>query len=121
MRCLEYGAVQTKGGNILQFGHYVDKDGEQVFKRVAVSDFAVSASHAERTQHESRKGVWFESEGALPAYTVEEVLHGLQANKDVWIVLALCRFSLGICIHVLLLSLIINVLVPRRRKSFKSE
>ena len=79
----EYGAVQTKGGNILQFGHYVDKDGEQVFKRVAVSDFAVSASHAERTQHESRKGVWFESEGALPAYTVEEVLHGLQANKDV--------------------------------------
>ena len=28
----DYGAVQTKGGNILQFGHYVDKDGEQVFK-----------------------------------------------------------------------------------------
>ena len=79
----EYGAVQTKGGNILQFGHYVEKDGEQVFKRVAVSDFAVSTAHAERTQHESRKGVWFVSEGELPAYTMDEVVHGLQANKDV--------------------------------------
>ena len=79
----DYGAVQTKGGNILQFGHYVEKDGEQVFKRVAVSDFAVSAAHQERTQHESRKGIWFVDGGALPAYTMDEVIHGLQANKDV--------------------------------------
>ncbi|MEP3838273.1 MAG: cytochrome c oxidase subunit 3 [Algibacter sp.] len=79
----DYGAVQTKGGNILQFGHYVDKDGEQVFKRVAVRDFAVTAAHQDRTQHENRNGVWFASEGALPAYTMDEVIHGLQANKDV--------------------------------------
>ncbi|WP_298550019.1 cytochrome c oxidase subunit 3 [uncultured Algibacter sp.] len=79
----DYGAVQTKGGNILQFGHYVDKDGEQVFKRVAVRDFAVAAAHQDRTQHESRKGIWFVDEGALPAYTMDEVIHGLQANKDV--------------------------------------
>ncbi|SFC87665.1 cytochrome c oxidase subunit 3 [Algibacter pectinivorans] len=81
----DYGAVQTKGGNILQFGHYVDKDGEQVFKRVAVRDFAVSAAHQERAQHESRNGIWFASEGALPAYTMDEVIHGFQANKDVLI------------------------------------
>ncbi|KAA5827797.1 cytochrome oxidase subunit III [Algibacter amylolyticus] len=79
----DYGAVQTKGGNILQFGHYVDKDGEQVFKRVAVRDFAVTAAHQDRTQHENRNGIWFASEGALPAYTMDEVIHGLQANKDV--------------------------------------
>ncbi|WP_396602279.1 cytochrome c oxidase subunit 3 [Algibacter sp. R77976] len=79
----DYGAVQTKGGNILQFGQYVDKDGEQVFKRVAVRDFAVSAAHQDRTQHESRTGIWFVDEGSLPNYTMDEVIHGLQANKDV--------------------------------------
>ena len=30
----DFGAVQTKGGNILQFGEYVTVDGEQTFKRV---------------------------------------------------------------------------------------
>ncbi len=79
----DYGAVQTKGGNILQFGHYVEKDGEQVFKRVAVRDFAVSAAHQDRAQHERKNGLWFVSEGSLPAYTMDEVIHGLQANKDV--------------------------------------
>ncbi|MFV9552329.1 cytochrome c oxidase subunit 3 [Algibacter sp. PT7-4] len=79
----DYGAIQTKGGNILQFGHYVEKDGKQVFKRVAVRDFAVNAAHQDRTQHERKNGLWFVSENALPAYTMDEVIHGLQANKDV--------------------------------------
>ncbi|WP_203256389.1 cytochrome c oxidase subunit 3 [Hyunsoonleella ulvae] len=79
----DYGAVQTKGGNILQFGHYVDKDGEKIFKRVAVRDFAVSAAHKDRAQHERKNGLWFVSEGALPNYTMDEVIHGLQANKDI--------------------------------------
>ncbi|MFS4483925.1 cytochrome c oxidase subunit 3 [Hyunsoonleella sp. 2307UL5-6] len=79
----DYGAVQTKGGNILQFGHYVDKDGEQVFKRVAVRDFAIAAPHQERVQHERKNGLWFVGEGSLPNYTMDEVIHGLQANKDV--------------------------------------
>ncbi|MGB5418874.1 cytochrome c oxidase subunit 3 [Algibacter sp.] len=79
----DYGAIQTKGGNILQFGHYVDEDGEQVFKRVAVRDFTVSAAHQDRTQHQDKNGLWFVNEGSLPAYTMDEVIHGLQANKDV--------------------------------------
>ncbi|MDG1730557.1 MAG: cytochrome c oxidase subunit 3 [Algibacter sp.] len=79
----DYGAVQTKGGNILQFGHYVQKDGEQVFKRVAVRDFAIAAEHQDRAQHQSKNGIWYVDEGALPNYTVDEVIHGLQANKDV--------------------------------------
>ena len=72
----DYGAIQTKGGNILQF---VDAEGH----RVAVRDFAVSDEHKDRTQHQSKNGLWFVDEGTLPAYTMDEVIHGLQANKDV--------------------------------------
>ncbi|GAA4894536.1 cytochrome c oxidase subunit 3 [Flaviramulus aquimarinus] len=72
----DYGAVQTKGGNILQF---VDTDGH----RVALRDFVVVDEHAERTQHERKSGLWFVSEGTLPAYTVNEVLHGLEAHDNV--------------------------------------
>jgi cytochrome c oxidase subunit 3 len=79
----DYGAVQTKGGNILQFGHYVEKDGEQVFKRVAVRDFAVAAEHKERTQHKRNNGIWFEGEGTLPSFTMDEIINGLKANDDV--------------------------------------
>ena len=50
----DYGAVQTKGGNILQFGEYKTIDGEEVFKRVAVEEFT-TAAHSERTQHQSKK------------------------------------------------------------------
>ncbi|MGJ5641792.1 cytochrome c oxidase subunit 3 [Formosa sp. S-31] len=72
----DYGAVQTKAGNLLQF---VDAEGH----RVAIRDFAVADSHAERTQHERKSGLWFVNEGSLPSYTVEEVVKGLEANDNV--------------------------------------
>ncbi|NMH87566.1 cytochrome c oxidase subunit 3 [Flavivirga algicola] len=72
----DYGAVQTKGGNILQF---VDTEGH----RVALRDFVVADSHNERTQHERKGGLWFVSEGTLPTYTVEEVVHGLESHDNV--------------------------------------
>jgi len=78
----EYGAVQTKGGNILQFGEYVDVDGAQKFKRVAVADFAV-VHETERTQHEKKNGLWFTSESALPAYSIEDINNGLEAHSNV--------------------------------------
>ena len=71
----DYGAIQTKGGNILQF---VDTDGH----RVALGDFVVS-EHKERTQHEKKSGIWFLSEGTLPSYTMEEVITGLESHPDV--------------------------------------
>lgn len=71
----DFGAVQTKGGNILQF---VDADGH----RVALRDF-VTAAPKERTAHERKNGLWFVSEGTLPTYTVEEVVAGLEAHEDV--------------------------------------
>ena len=77
----DYGAVQTKGGNILQFGEYKNVDGEDVFKRVAVEEFAVAA-HTERTQHQNKNGLWFVDESSLPNYTVEEIKAGFAANEN---------------------------------------
>jgi len=71
----DYGAVQTQGGNILQF---VNTDGH----RVALRDFAM-AEHKDRTAHSRNNGLWFVEEGTLPSYTVEEVIAGLEANEDV--------------------------------------
>ncbi len=72
----DFGAVQTKGGNILQF---VDKEGH----RVALRDFVVADPHADRTQQERKNGLWFVSEGTLPTYTMEEVIHGLETHENV--------------------------------------
>ncbi|HEX9600611.1 MAG TPA: cytochrome c oxidase subunit 3 [Mariniflexile sp.] len=71
----DFGAVQTKGGNILQF---VDKEGH----RVALRDFVVAGEH-ERIQQERKDGIWFAEEGTLPPYTVEEVVHGLETHENV--------------------------------------
>ena len=78
----DYGAVQTKGGNILQFGTYKTIAGEDVFKRVSVEEFAVAA-YTDRTQHESKTGVWFTSEGSLPTYSVNDVYKGLESNPNI--------------------------------------
>lgn len=72
----DYGAIQTKGGNILQF---VDTDG----KRVALRDFVVADAHKDRTAHERKNGLWFVDEGTLPTYTVEEVVNGLESHDNV--------------------------------------
>ena len=71
----DYGAIQTKGGSILQF---VDTDGH----RVALRDFTV-AEHKDRTIHESKNGLWFVGESTLPTYTVEEVIHGFEAHDNI--------------------------------------
>jgi len=78
----DFGAVQTKGGNILQFGEYQTVEGEKVFKRVAVSEFTTRAP-GERVQHESKNGLWYETEGTLPEYTVNDVYAGLQSHANV--------------------------------------
>ncbi|WP_300489274.1 cytochrome c oxidase subunit 3 [Flavobacterium sp.] len=73
-----YGAVETKGGLILQF---VDKDG----KRVALGDFAAHLPK-EREQLTRNKGVWYMNEShAIPTYSVEQVVEGFKANPDLLI------------------------------------
>jgi cytochrome c oxidase subunit III len=71
----EFGAIETKGGSIIQF---VDKEG----KRLKLSDFAVTLPE-ERVRHESKNGIWFEEEAALPSYSVAEVQAGFKANPNV--------------------------------------
>ncbi len=73
----EYGALETKGGAILQF---VDENG----KRVALANF-VTASPSERSQHTRGNGIWFMGESALPTYTVEDVVKSFEANPKLLI------------------------------------
>ena len=71
----DFGAVQTKGGNILQF---VDNEGH----RVALRDFVV-AEEGQRSEHNRKNGLWFVQEGTLPTYTVNDVVKGLESHPDV--------------------------------------
>lgn len=73
----EYGAIETKGGSLLQF---VDKEGH----RVALADFAATLPE-EREQLTRNKGRWFMSEPTLPTYSVAEVQSGFEAHPDLLI------------------------------------
>jgi cytochrome c oxidase subunit 3 len=70
----EYGAVETKGGSIIQF---VNKEGE----RVKLADFAAHLPE-ERTQLTRSKGRWFMDEENLATYSVAEVQAGFKAHPE---------------------------------------
>ncbi len=74
----DYGAIETKGGRILQF---VKAD---TGERAALADFAKTIP-SERTELDRKDGVWFMSEGYMPSYTVNEVKEGLLANPNILI------------------------------------
>ena len=74
----QYGAVETRGGQILQFVN------AETGKRVKLSSFATSI-FTERAQHEAKKGVWYVTESTLPTYSVEEVTAGFLANDNLLI------------------------------------
>ena len=71
----EYGAIETKGGSLLQF---VDNTG----KRVKLSDFVVQLPEA-REHLERSKGTWFMAESSLPTYSVAEVQAAFNANPNI--------------------------------------
>jgi cytochrome c oxidase subunit 3 len=73
----EYGAIETKGGSLLQF---VDNTGA----RVKLEDFALVLPE-DRIQHTASNGIWFSSEGALPSFSVNEVQAGFAANPNILI------------------------------------
>lgn len=74
----DYGAVETKGGKILQF---LNTEGE----RVAISEFATTIP-TERTENKRNTGIWYDVEPeTLPTYTFEEVKAGFLANDDLLI------------------------------------
>ncbi|MFV5698304.1 cytochrome c oxidase subunit 3 [Flavobacterium sp. ZT3R17] len=73
----EYGAIETKGGSLLQF---VDKEGH----RVALADFAATLPE-DREQLTRNKGKWFMDEAAISTYSVAEVQAGFKAHPDLLI------------------------------------
>jgi len=70
----DYGAVETKGGKILQF---LDTDG----KRVAISSFAQDIPSA-RDIHLEKNGVWYQAEATQTTYSYEEVKAGFLADEN---------------------------------------
>lgn len=72
-----HGAVQLNDAKIVQFVNI--KTGH----RVALQDF-VHADH-DRTQHTRHNGLWFESEGTIPTYTIEEVRHAFEKHPELTI------------------------------------
>ena len=74
----DYGALETKGGRILQF---VKSD---TGERAALADFAAALDEDRVTQLKS-EGVWFEDESALTSFSVNEVLAGLKADNNILI------------------------------------
>ncbi len=74
----DYGAVETKGGRILQF---VNAD---TGERAALADFAATLPEV-RTEHDRDNGIWFEAESSLPTYSLEEVTEGLRSNPNILI------------------------------------
>ena len=71
----EYGALETKGGQILQFVN------AETGKRAAIQEFAVGIE-TDRTTHQSSNGIWYENETALSTVSLAGVKEGFVANTD---------------------------------------
>ena len=74
----DYGAVETRGGRILQF---VNAD---TGERAALADFARTIPD-ERVEHEKKNGVWYYEGESLPTYSLNEVVTGFKANSNILI------------------------------------
>ncbi len=74
----EYGALETKGGQILQF-----VNGENG-KRAVIHDFSKTIL-TDRTNHIKSKGVWYFSEKSLPSVSLLEVKEGFKLNSNLLI------------------------------------
>jgi len=70
-----YGAVQLEDGKIVQF---VDATGHQV----SLESFAAQGN-SQRVQQTKSNGIWFVSEGALPAISLEQVKEGFANSPDI--------------------------------------
>ncbi len=74
----DYGALETKGGRILQF---VDAE---TGKRAALADFSRTIPD-ERVEHEKKNGIWYYEGKTLPSYSLNEVVKGFKATPNILI------------------------------------
>ena len=72
----DYGAVETRGGRILQF---VKAD---TGERASLADFAKTIP-GDRVMHERKNGVWYYDEGYQTSYSLNEVIEGFKANGNI--------------------------------------
>ncbi len=75
----EYGAVETKGGSILQF---VKKGADGAYERVALADFALTLPE-DREQLNRNNGFWFMSEPTIPSHSINEIVQGFKADESI--------------------------------------
>lgn len=74
----DYGAVETKGGRILQF---VKADSGE---RAAIADFATTIP-GDRVAHEKKNGIWYYEEGTRTSHSLNEVVEGFKADSNILI------------------------------------
>lgn len=74
----DFGALETKGGRILQFVKADTGD------RAAIAEFAVPLTENRITQTKNT-GLWFQGETSLPSYSLNEVVTGLRADSNILI------------------------------------
>ena len=82
-----YGAVKTTDGKILQFTKQsgVDKEGNAIFKQIALADFVVGDRGNARVQHTKGNGLWFEDEGTISQYSIAQIVNSYGGNPDIQI------------------------------------
>jgi cytochrome c oxidase subunit 3 len=73
-----YGAIETKGGAILQF---VDEKG----KRVGLDEFAATDVARDRENYTSSKGIWFSESKPLSTYSVAQIKAGFAKHPNLLI------------------------------------
>ena len=71
----EYGALETRGGQILQFLNI------ETGKRAAIQEFSIGID-SERSTHQPYNGIWYKNETTRPSISVDEVKKGFLANQS---------------------------------------
>ncbi|XLS29819.1 cytochrome c oxidase subunit 3 [Flavobacteriaceae bacterium M23B6Z8] len=71
----DYGAVETKGGQILQFVN------AETGKQIAIGDFTERST--QRSELDRKDAFWFQSEGSLPTYTVSDVMRAFKEDEGI--------------------------------------
>lgn len=71
----EYGALETRGGQILQFVNV------ETGKRAAIQEFSIGIE-ADRATHQAYNGLWYEDETPLTNVSVAEVKKGFLADPN---------------------------------------
>ncbi|WP_350284960.1 cytochrome c oxidase subunit 3 [uncultured Croceitalea sp.] len=74
----DFGALETKGGRILQFVN------AETGERAAVTEFA-AALQEDRVADARDKGIWFSDGETLPSVSLNEVIEGFRANPNILI------------------------------------